>query len=444
MDTENTITASDCEDLERKGRDYAASRHEQATVDDMQAEFLFEPQAVEELGSVMRWATSTGKRVSPVGGGTKAQYGHPLKDVDVVVSTRGLSQAIDIDSANLVAEVGAGMRLSELQRLVGEEGLFCPLDPDDGEEATLGGIVAANANGPMRLLHRSVRDQVLGMQVALASGEVINTGGKVMKDVAGYNLTKPMIGSWGTLGIITAVNLKLLPIPPRRRSMCVTVDSVDKGVELAMAVRHSLLLPTAMELFSGDMTAPSFAAQGGDCCLLTELSGHPDAVATMESGIKELAIEAGGTDISTLDYAEDQQWTALRRAKSDFRKAGGGIQIVISVPMSALGTALSRCHEIASSMAHSLRFQARAGNGLATLFITGADEPGEQALLDLLASIRQVCENLGGFAVVEYAPVEIRRATQIWPDRSDYKVMTMLRGLFNPNETLNPGKLGRE
>jgi glycolate oxidase FAD binding subunit len=171
------------------------------------------PSEAEQVGSILRISAEAGAAVVPWGGGTSMRLGNIPRRVDVVIALKNMTALIEHDDANLTATVQAGMRVASFQEILGRRRQFLPLDPPHPERATIGGIVAANVNGPRRTMYGGVRDLVVGMKMVLATGERIKTGGKVVKNVAGYDLGKLFIGSLGTLGIVTETTFRMAPLP---------------------------------------------------------------------------------------------------------------------------------------------------------------------------------------------------------------------------------------
>src|SRR2546422_2491144 len=177
------------------------------------------PQDTSQLSAALRICGESGAAVIPWGGGTAMHWGNPPTHADVVVSLEHLNRLVEHDDANLTATVQAGMCVAPLQDLLAARGQFLAIDPPDPPHATIGGTVAANINGPRRLAYGGVRDLVIGMKMVLASGEQIKAGGKVVKNVAGYDMCKLFVGSLGTLGVITEVTFKMAPLPETFRTI---------------------------------------------------------------------------------------------------------------------------------------------------------------------------------------------------------------------------------
>src|SRR4029077_13407450 len=182
-------------------------------VDGQAATILCSPATPEQVAAILRICSEANAAVVPWGGGTAIRIGNLPRHIDVVVRLDRLNRLVEHDHANLTATVQSGMMLPALRDLFAPQNQFLPFDPPGYASATVGGVVASNLNGPRRSYYGSVRDLVIGMKVVLASGEQIKAGGKVVKNVAGYDMCKLFVGSLGTLGIIIEVTLRVAPIP---------------------------------------------------------------------------------------------------------------------------------------------------------------------------------------------------------------------------------------
>jgi len=208
------------------------------------------PEDTSQLSAALRICGESGAAVIPWGGGTAMHWGNPPTHADVVVSLEHLNRLVEHDDANLTATVQAGMCVAPLQDLLAARRQFLAIDPPDPRHATIGGTVAANINGPRRLAYGGVRDLVIGMKMVLASGEQIKAGGKVVKNVAGYDMCKLFVGSLGTLGIITEVTFKMAPLPETFGTIMAR-GSLAQAAQLIDALLASTLTPAAVTVVGG-------------------------------------------------------------------------------------------------------------------------------------------------------------------------------------------------
>ena len=214
------------------------------TIDGIDPQAVILPASTHEIQEVLDYASDNGLSVIPAGSGTKLGIGNPPEGVDLVLSTSRLDQVLEYEPADLTVTVEAGIQLAVLQAKLAEHGQYLPLDPPYADRCTIGGITATNASGPSRLQYGAARDRVLGMRVVQSSGTVVKSGGKVVKNVAGYDLNKLYLGSYGTLGVITEVSLKLQPLPEIERTILVTFADIEEAVNVGSEISGSQLLPT--------------------------------------------------------------------------------------------------------------------------------------------------------------------------------------------------------
>src|SRR5574342_1109835 len=231
-------------------------------VDGVSPALSVRPGSQDEVGAILAACAEAGAAIIPWGGGTAMGMGNPPSRADVAVVLERLNRIVDHDVANLNVSVEGGMRLSDLQVELAKQRQFLPLDPPAEEQATVGGLLAANGSGPTRLLYGTARDWVLGMRVVLPNGERIRCGGKVIKNVSGYDMNKLFIGGLGTLGIITEVTFKLLPMPGVRASVIGLFPELGQAAKIVAKVLDSVLLPEAMEFLNSGALNPLMPALG--------------------------------------------------------------------------------------------------------------------------------------------------------------------------------------
>ena len=206
-------------------------------------------------------AAESGIPLIPWGGGTAATVGTPAATTGIVLGLGRLDRFVEHEPGDLTATVQAGMTFARFQAALRERGQWLSLDPPDADRATVGGVVAANASGPRRHLYGTARDQLIGVTVVTADGALVRGGGKVVKNVAGYDLPKLFVGSFGTLGIIVELTVRLRPVPEAERWVCVRFDRLKDAGAAVRAIMGSDLIPTAVELLDGDASR-AFTADG--------------------------------------------------------------------------------------------------------------------------------------------------------------------------------------
>ena len=251
------------------------------------------PGTVEEIGEVVDYCRKESLSIIPAGNGTKMGMGGILKRGDLVLSTKRVNRVVDQDCENLTLTVESGALFSEIQKRMAGEGIgyFVPLDPPFTEASTLGGILAANSSGPKRLLYGTARDLVLGMKVVLADGKTISCGGKTVKNVSGYDMSKLFIGSLGTLGLIVEATFRLLPLPEAEETVVAAFSKGETAFEVSREILKSQLIPSSIEVLNPRMLREIDAKSlpdGGDYILAVGIEGVKEAVQRQIKDVEEI------------------------------------------------------------------------------------------------------------------------------------------------------------
>ncbi|MDR3565666.1 MAG: FAD-linked oxidase C-terminal domain-containing protein [Negativicutes bacterium] len=280
------------------------------------------PATTEEVAAVLKLADKEKIPVYPRGSGTNLSAGTvPMKGGIVLLMTR-FNKIIEVDAANLVATAEPGVIVSDLNKAVGEFGLIYPPDPGTVTTATLGGTVAENSGGLRGLKYGVSKHYIMGLEVVLADGKIIQTGGKNVKDVAGYDLTKLFTGSEGTLGVITKIIVKLMPAPEASKAMLATFSNLDNAGSAISAIIANKIIPATLEIMDNATirTVEAYAKVGlpldAQAILLIEVDGIPAVVENEATKVIEV-LEANHADQIQVakDTAErDKLWAARRAA----------------------------------------------------------------------------------------------------------------------------------
>ena len=397
------------------------------------------PVSTHEIQEVLSYAADSGLSVIPAGSGTKLGMGNPPEQVDLVLSTSKLDQVLEYEPGDLTVTVEAGIRLATLQAKLAEHGQYLPLDPPYADRCTIGGITATNASGPSRLRYGSTRDRVLGMRVVQSSGTVVKSGGKVVKNVAGYDLNKLYLGSFGTLGVITEVSLKLQPLPEIERTVLLTFTEIGKAVNVGSEIAGSQLLPTFFNLFVNS----ALLTDSPEPCLLIGLDGHPETVEWQIDSIKTVAQQSGAIGV---EVYEGQRQQELQRSMCAFPEGGLAASTVISranLRMTDVGDFLNIALEVNESASWRMRAMGLMGNGV--VYLAFSDFPNGdvpvQAVADMVANLRDAAANVGGNLIVESAPTVLKRQIDVWgPVGRSFELMKAIKTKLDPIGLLNVGR----
>jgi glycolate oxidase FAD binding subunit len=404
------------------------------------------PGSAEEVARVVRAAGAAGVPLLPWGGGTQMPRGAPPRDGALVIGLRRLGRILEHEPADLTATAEAGITLERLQESLRARGQWLPLDPAAPREATLGGILAANASGPRRLGYGTARDLVIGIRVVASDGALVRAGGKVVKNVAGYDLAKLYIGSFGTLGIIVDATLKLRPRPETEGACWATFPTLDGAARAAVALAGSELGPVAVVLLE-PVAAEACAVRAGlgavpAAAVLAVFDGLLAAVgsACHEAGQALRAAGAGAVeplDVSGTGRALDAVREARHVVARPLAVATVGILPVdVGDYLETTGAAVRRAGLRLAALAH-------AGHGLITLILTaaGVEAPPATATAAMLAHCRDAARARGGHLAIEWAPLGVREACPAWdPPGPAVELMRGLKARLDPHGLLNPGR----
>jgi glycolate oxidase FAD binding subunit len=217
---------------------------------------IVEPQSEEEAAAILRCAHEDGTVVIPRGGGTKSDWGNPPARTDLMMSTTRLNRVIEHAWADLTVTVEAGCTIAELQRTLAERGQRLAVDPLWPEKATVGGVLSANDSGALRFRYGGLRDLIIGVTLALADGTLAKSGGKVVKNVAGYDLSKLVTGAFGTLGVITSATFRLHPLPKYTQTVTATSPDLRAMQQLLGKILDARIVPAAIQVRAGAAEAP--------------------------------------------------------------------------------------------------------------------------------------------------------------------------------------------
>jgi glycolate oxidase FAD binding subunit len=401
-------------------------------IDGVEARFLARPRSVEEAGQVLAAAAADGLAVAFVGGGSKLGLGNPPERLDLVVETGALDQVLEHAAGDLVVRAQAGVRLADLQAALAPAGQQLALDPPE-PRATLGGVVAANASGPRRLRYGTVRDLLIGITVVLADGTVARAGGKVVKNVAGYDLGKLFCGSLGTLGMVAEAIFRLHPVPAAASVVTVAVDGPAQAGEAVGRLQETALEPSAVELtvdewgWPGRLTTvfegirPGVEAQAAAAA---ELLGRVGEAAVAGPGGVEAALnQLGARPFEKAEYALKATFPPAELAgvladlaATERRWSGGSLSAHAATGVLWLASA------------------AREGD-------LPADSPAFPVAVAAIRDQRERLAARGGSLVLVKAPPELKRAVDAWgPPGDAVGLMRRVKERFDPDRRLGPGR----
>ena len=397
------------------------------------------PASVQEIQDVLRFASKKALSVIPAGAGTKLGIGNLPQKVDIVLATTRLNGVVEYEPADLTVTVEAGIRLANLQGELAEHRQYLPLDPAYSDRCTIGGIVSANASGSLRLQHGTARNQVLGLRVVHANGTVVKSGGKVVKNVAGYDLNKLYIGAFGTLGIVTEVTLKLSPIPPREVMLTAGFENIQGAVNTGLSIVGSQILPMFVNLSINTDLAFGDAADEVKPALAIGFGGDPETVTWQLAQCRDIMEQNGAMGVTIIeDKSQQQVWAAIREFPAASRDSK---KVIAKLNLKRTDVVEFAAQAVAEGSDHGVQVMALLGSGVLYLAIPVTSDTDFQTLARHLTALRQSAMKARGNLIVESAPPELKQHIDVWGPLGDGdSLMQLVKVRFDSSGLLNPGR----
>jgi len=387
------------------------------------------PDSAEKLAEVMACAHKQGWRVLPCGAGSKLTWGGLIQGADLLVSTARLNRLIDHAIGDLTVTAEAGMQFANLQNQLAQANQFLALDPAYADQATLGGIVATADTGSLRQRYGGVRDMLLGISFVRADGQIAKAGGRVVKNVAGYDLMKLFTGSYGTLGIVTQMTFRVYPQSEASESVLVQ-GSVEALEQVRSTVLRSGLTPIAMDWLSPPLVRQLTNSAATLPALLLKFQAIAPSVTLQVQRVNELAQALQLAAIGSTGDSELQLWQVLQTHLASTNQADQTICKVGVMPASA-----TLWLQQLERLAPTGFAQIHAASGLGRLVFT---EPVEA---NLLLTLRRFCQEHNGFLTVLQATPAIKQQLDSWGDVGNaLSIMQALKQQFDPQGGLSPGR----
>jgi glycolate oxidase FAD binding subunit len=397
-------------------------------VDGREPALLCFPVSTEQVAAALRLCSEANASMTPWGGGTAMAIGNPTQQVDIVIGLERLNLLVEHDQANLTATVQSGHRLAPLQEVLARHNQFLPFDPPAPAQATVGGIVATNLNGPRRSCYGSVRDLVIGMKIVLASGEQIKAGGKVVKNVAGYDMCKLLVGSLGTLGFITEVTLRMAPIPETAATL-IASGTLPKVQQFANELSRSKLLPSAVLLLNAQASKATALAQS-DWQVAVWCEGFEETVGRHLRDAPALAQRIGLATAILHENDHRRFWDKMR----DF-PLQAGLVYRVTVPRASMAEVIQTVHDWSTA---DFRPEIVGDAVMGIVWISlEVNDLAAQWFAKLIAEARAH----RGHAIMLAAPTHLKRGIDVWgPAPPTLSLMREIKRQFDPKGLLNPGR----
>jgi glycolate oxidase FAD binding subunit len=411
------------------------------------------PADAAQIAEILRFAAAEKLAVIPTGGCTKLGIGSPPARYDIALDLSRMNRVLAHDPQDLTLGVEPGVRIEDLLRTLAEKKQFLPLAVPFSDRATIGGIVAANSSSPLRHAYGAVRDFCLGMEFVTGEGTQAKSGGRVVKNVTGYDLHKLLVGSLGTLAVITRVNFRTFPMPQAQGTFVASFSSAEAAFDFCCVVAHSVLTPQMVEvadpgagrlIFSAEASARIMPMQWS---VVISAAGQPSVVDRYARELGHMATAAKADEFLPIDDAEQSSVLARIREfpRLVLEAAPDAAIFRIGVLPTAMASLLKDMSEIAKHYQVDLATLTRAsGIVYAAFFARAGNEATIAGTASAVKEVFHMCslpEN-GAHAMLEWCPSEMKcMGVDVWgPWRDDFVLMRRMKDAFDPQNVLAPGR----
>jgi glycolate oxidase FAD binding subunit len=406
------------------------------------------PGSADEIAEILRFASVEHLAVIPVGGKTHLHIGMPPQRYDLALDLSRLNRILAYEPRDLTLGVEPGMACAELDRSLREKGQFLPLSPPFPERATLGGIVSAGSDSPLRYAHGTTRDFLLGVEFVTGEGVVSKSGGRVVKNVTGYDLHKLLIGSLGTLAVITRLNLRTFPLPPAQRMFVAAFANSSSAFVFCRTISKSQLQPRVVDVLDGG-AAGLFAGRGAgflrrdSWLVVLETAGHE---AVLERHARDLAAMSRETHTVEFIALEDSQRDQLFGCLCEFSPiafstTSAATFFRIAALTSAMPMLLPKIQKLAQRHAVDCAVLVRALGVVYVALLPPASPKSYPELVSCSRELLDLCVASGAIPMIERCPLELKSMLNIWPPaRTEVEIAKRLKSVFDPQGILSPGR----
>ena len=399
-------------------------------IDGVAPERVLRPASVSQVCRIMEIASARGVAVVPAGFGAHLGAGAALRRPFLALSLASLDALVDHQAANMTLTAQAGMSLARLQAATAGSGQWLPVDPPFPDQTSVGGLISANLSGPCRFSQGTVRDLLIGITVVRADGSVVKSGGRVVKNVAGYDLGKLYCGALGTLGVIVEASFKVRTLPQARAAARMTCPNPEAAQDLVERILRAPLEPLFIEL--------SARVPAAGCVLAVGFGGAGEDVADQVVTLRSLAHGAG-----SLEELADEEADALMAELRDSRAGSGELlRLKAGVPATQAAAFIAALEEEGRAGGLAMAVQAHAGNGIIHVRVERPDEPLAQgSACAIVERLRAAAASLGGTLVVEHADPAIKPGLDLWGGGIEgLALMKRIKQTMDPGDVLSPGR----
>lgn len=418
-------------------------------------EVVIQPSTTIEVSKIMTYANENNIPVTPRGSGTGLVGAAVPIYGGMIIDLSKMNKILELDEENLTLTVEPGVLLMEISKYVEEHDLFYP--PDPGEKtATIGGNINTNAGGMRAVKYGVTRDYIRGLEVVLPTGQIMELGGKVVKNSSGYSLKDLIIGSEGTLGIVTKVILKLLPLPKKIVSLLVPFNDLETAIDTVPKIIKSKSIPTAIEFMQREVIEASeeflgkkFPDSSSDAYLLLTFDGNStEEVESAYERVAQICLQQGAVDVFISNTEERQE--SLWNPRGAFLEAIKGSttemdEVDVVVPRNRVAEFVKFTHSLEEDMEIRIRSFGHAGDGNLHIYILRdglSEKPWKEKLNETMKRMYDKAKSLNGQVSGEHGIGFAKKSylkTRLSKENLD--IMSGIKGVFDPNNILNPGKV---
>lgn len=396
------------------------------------------PTSLDELARIVASASKENAAIIPWGSGTMQHLGNAPRRYDIALDLTRLNHIVEYMPDDLTITVEAGTTITSIQTELAQHNQFLPLDPPVPARATIGGTLATNANGPLRLRYGTARDFVLGMSVVNAEGKITKSGGKVVKNVAGYEMAKLNIGAFGTLGVIAQSTFKLYPRPKEEITVAAAFKDASDACKAVQAFWNLTTPPLSIELLDPKLAhAVGLKTEENSFVVVIQFGGTQVVVDVTESKAEAAARDANTASVGIISVPG--LWQSIADLPVTLRETHpSGALLRISLPPSHLNVALEKIAERAQAVGiQSYDFYAHA----ATTILYVAFDADEEKIVEEIKHWRWALGHLQAHLVIEHAPRAVKEKISVWGDPgAEHFIAQRLKEKFDPQWILNPGR----
>jgi glycolate oxidase FAD binding subunit len=416
-------------------------------VDGLRPAAAARPGTTEEVAELVRFAAAEKLAAIPCGARTKMRIGMPPARYDLAMELTRLDRIPAYDPGDLTVSIEAGCPLAKLQSVLAEHKQFLPLITPFYSQATIGGALAANSGTPLRQMYGTPRDYVLGLEFITGEGVRTKSGGRVVKNVTGYDLHKLMIGAFGTLGVITRVNCKTFPLPRATRSFLASFAGPEDAFEMRRQIARSPIQPHTLEAIDPAAVrilklGPWLSPSGWSLAAATD--GHEPVLERHTAELKRMAEDSHATSFTVLELEEKTAlWDCIREFPELVLESSPAATILkISAVPAQFDTVIREARKITDqNELASAVFVRAAGIIYLALVPDARDSETIRRLARTCTQIFEMTASAGARAAIEWCPTELKREVNVWgPTREDFPLMQKLKKVFDPHEVFSPGR----